>query len=295
MSLPSLTSSCDLPATPYLSLSDVNIDALFHGRGIPLRGLIELSGEAGSGKTALSMNIALNFASTFGRIVRIVNTEGPYPAARLTAMAEAVTGSKARASAVLDLIQISEIHDAPALEAFLEALTRSESVANIGLVIIDSIAAPLRADLGATGDAPERARWLLNTAVALLRLNAESGVAAVVLNQVTDVFTEGSGGGGSSALDAAAAAGVQFIPRQSLAWSGSGRWTRPALGPAWGACVTHRMMLSHPRCGASSATATASRRGLCLMRSPLAPAASLTFELGVRGVENTDAPILCTD
>lgn len=277
------TSSDELSPTPYLFLGDGNLDALFSGRGLPLRGIVELCGEAGSGKTALSMVIALRFAAAFGRVALIVNTESPYPAVRL----EALTGSS---SALIDLVRISDVRDAPALEAFLEALPRAVAASRIGLIVLDSIAAPLRADLGAAGDAPERARWLIAVAAALLRLNAEAGVAVVIVNQVTDIV-EGDGG----ALEMAASEGVRYVPRRSAAWSG-GRWARPALGPAWDACVAHRIMLTHPRLGGDGGAASgACRRGLCLMRSPLAPAAALTFELGAGGLEHTIPPVLIAD
>jgi KaiC/GvpD/RAD55 family RecA-like ATPase len=279
------TCASDLPPTPFLSFSDENLDSLFSGRGLPLRGIVELSGEAGSGKTALSMVIALRYAATYGRVSLIVNTEGPYPAARLEALTDAVSGGdRARSSELIDLVRISDVRDAPALEAFLEALPRAVAAARIGLVVIDSIAAPLRADLGSAGDAPERARWLIAVAAALLRLNAEAGVAVIIVNQVTDMI-DAEGG----ALEMAAAEGVRYIPRRAAAWSG-GRWARPALGPAWDSCVAHRIMLTHPRAGTTSA-----RRGLCLMRSPIAPAAALTFELGAGGLEHTVPPVLITD
>jgi len=75
--------------TPTLSLNDAHLDALFP-RGLPLRGLLEVSGEAGSGKTALAMQVALHACAARGTASLIVNTEGPFPAARLVDMARAM-------------------------------------------------------------------------------------------------------------------------------------------------------------------------------------------------------------
>jgi RecA/RadA recombinase len=258
-----------LPATPFLPLGCARLDALFGGRGLPLRGLVELAGEAGSGKTALAMQIAVRAAAAPGRgVTLVINTEGPFPAARLLEIARAAGGGGG--DALAERVRIADVPDAPALEAFVAALPHFAASAGVGLVVVDSVAAPLRADLGGAGDAPERARFLFALAAALLKLNADAGVALLVTNQVTDVFDEGGGG----ALAAAAAAGARALPRRAAVLSG-GRWVRPALGPAWDACVTHRVLLAQ--------TGAAGARAAYLLASPLLPPRAVAFRIAAGG------------
>jgi len=278
-----------LSAPAFLPLGDASLDALFGGRGLPLRGLVEIAGEAGSGKTALAMVVALRAAAARGGDALILNTEGPFPAARLLELAAGVAaaegGGAARAAELAARVRIADVADAPALEAALEALAarcaRGGGGAPPAAVVVDSIAAPLRAEMGGAADAPERARFLLAAAAALLRINAEAGAAAVAVNQVADVVAEdGGGGGGGAALAAAAAAGARCVPRRAAVWSG-GRWVRPALGPAWDAATTHRIVLARGPGGA---------RAAALVRSPDAPPAIVAFEITGGAVAGVGAP-----
>lgn len=282
---PFTSASTLLASSPLrkLPLGDACLDALFGG-GLPLSGLVELAGEAGSGKTAFAMQIALRASAASGLASLIINTEGPFPAARLVDMARAMGSPRAGAD-LTELVKIADIADAPALEAYLEALPRAATANRIGFVVVDSIASPLRADLGGAADAPERVRALLAVASALLALNADAGVGVVVCNQVADVVEERDGGV-AGALGAAAAAGVRVLARRSAALS-SGRWVRPALGPAWDAAVTHRLLLTRP---VSDSTAAAAAREVHVIKSPLVPVRSVSVALCDRGLIGTAMP-----
>jgi len=195
---------------------------------------------------------------------------------------------------------------AEGLEAYCGHLPKLVAASGARLVVVDSIAALLRSDLGTSSDAPERSRLLFSIAGSLQRLSAETGCGVLVTNQASDVLLEdgagGVGGGGaaagsSSALSAAAAAGLRVIPRRCAALS-SGRWVRPALGPSWDSCVTHRLLLTHHR-GAGSSSSRApeallqqagegGERVMYLISSPLLPPRGLSFTVdgaaGVRGL-----------
>jgi hypothetical protein len=271
-------------AFPVLPTGDAHLDALLGG-GLPLRGLCELSGEAGSGKTQLVMQLALQSCARRGGRVLIINTEGIFPAQRLAQMAGGGGGGGA---ALVERVLLTDVGDAAALEIYLEGLPLFAKRNDVRLVVVDSIAAPMRGEFGGGADAPERSRLLFALAAALLRVNAGGGVGVVAVNQVSDVVMEGEGGGGGGggALAAAAAAGVRAVPRLAAALSG-GRWVRPALGLSWDSCVTHRLVLvKGPGEG---------QRHAVLLSSPALPPAWAPFVLTERGCVGTGPPAPLAD
>jgi hypothetical protein len=271
--------AADGGAFPALPTGDAHFDALLGG-GLPLRGLVELCGEAGSGKTQLVMQLALQSCARLGGRVLIINTEGIFPAQRLSQMAGA-----ARA-ALVERVLLTDVGDAAALEIYLEGLPLFVKRNDVRLVVVDSVAAPLRGEYGGGADAPERSRLLFSLAAALLRVNAGWGVGVVAVNQASDVVEGeggGGGGGGGGALAAAAAAGVRAVPRLAAALSG-GRWVRPALGLSWDSCVTHRLFLTKgPGEG---------RRGMLLLCSPALPPAWVPFAVTEGGCVASEPPAL---
>lgn len=92
-----------------------------------------------------------------------------------------------------------------------EASTRSDDRYPVRLLVLDSIAAPVRRDFG-SGSAPQRAAAVIQCAQVLKRLAHELNLAVVVINQI------GAGNEGMSA--------------------------QAALGTAWHHCVSTRIMLS---------------------------------------------------
>ena len=268
--------AADGGAFPALPTGDAHLDALLGG-GLPLRGLVELCGEAGSGKTQLVMQLALRSCALLGGCVLIINTEGVFPAQRLAQMAGAAGAGAALAERVL----LADVGDAAALEIYLEGLPLFAKRNDVRLVVVDSVAAPLRGEFGGGADAPERSRLLFSFAAALLRVNAGGGVGVVAVNQASDVMAEGEGGGGGGALAAAAAAGVRAVPRLTAALSG-GRWVRPALGLSWDSCVTHRVFLAK---GSGEG-----QRHVYLLCSPALPPAGVPFALTESGLVGAGPP-----
>ena len=281
----------------FLPTSDAGFDALFGGQGLPLRGLTELAGEAGRGKTQLAMQLALRSVVARGGSALIINTEGPFPAQRLLEMARGLPGGEELTARV----KIADVADASALQAYVEQLPQAVALHGIRLVIVDSVAGALRGDL-AGGDAPERSQRLFALAAALLRVGADAGCGVVAVNQVSDVVEGGAGGAGAaSALAASALAGVRCVPRLLCAYSvAGGRWLRPALGLSWDAACTHRllMVLAAERSSggggggggeagsdaAAAAAAVGTLRTIFLLSSPALPAAALHYRITAAGL-----------
>jgi hypothetical protein len=268
----------------FLPFGDAGFDQLCGG-GLPLRGLVELAGEAGSGKTQLAMQLALRSVAVLGGTALIINTEGPFPAARLAQMAAGLPGG---GGALVERVHIADVTDAATLQAYVEGLPKAVAQHGTRLVVVDSVAGALRGDL-AGGDAPERSQRLFALAAALLRVNAETGCGCVAINQVSDVVEGGAGGAGAAAaLAATAAAGTRCVPRLLCAYSAAGaRWVRPALGLSWDAACTHRFLMvlsAQSSASASGEQAGGSLRSIYVLSSPSLPPAALSFRIHATGL-----------
>ncbi|KAL1435009.1 hypothetical protein MTO96_001559 [Rhipicephalus appendiculatus] len=160
------------PKPPRLSLGCPVLDEYLDG-GPSTRGLIELCGESGSGKTQLCLQTALAAAAASEDAhVLYICTEERFPEKRLRQM----DPSEERGDRVL----VAQLGEWPmliqCLESSLPALRRTRRVT---LLVIDSVAALLRAD-------PERAEGVRRLG-ALLDALWRSGIAVLCVNQVTDV------------------------------------------------------------------------------------------------------------
>ncbi|KAH7942186.1 hypothetical protein HPB49_021784 [Dermacentor silvarum] len=163
-----------LSEPPRLSLGCPVLDEYLDG-GPSTRGLIELCGESGSGKTQLCLQTSLAATAGGGNDdahVLYICTEERFPEKRLRQMdPSAVRGER---------VLVAQLGEWPmliqCLEGSLPALRRTRRVT---LLVIDSVAALLRAD-------PERAEGVRRLG-ALLDGLWRSGIAVLCVNQVTDV------------------------------------------------------------------------------------------------------------
>ena len=116
----------------------------------------------------------------------------------------------------------------------MEILQRNQQPGHypVRLLIVDSIAAPLKRDFG-SDSAPQRAAAVFSIAQTLKRLADQLQLAIVVINQV-GVSETGSSGG----VAEAAPVGFRehFRPDVSV---------RAALGTSWHHCVSTRLLMEH--------------------------------------------------
>lgn len=181
------------------------------GGGLSSRGLTEVCGESGSGKTQLCLQTALA-AAAGGAHVLYVCTEERFPERRLRQMDP--TG------VLSERVLVAQLGEWPmlvqCLETSLPALRRTKAV---GLLVVDSVAALLRAD-------PERTQGIRRLGAALDAL-WRSGLAVLCVNQVTGV----PGGRTAPSLGPAWANLVATRLCTSRAPSGA-RFLRVAFAPA---------------------------------------------------------------
>ncbi len=250
---------------PRLSFGCEILDSLF-GRGLA-PGVYEITGEAGSGKTQLAMQLmliarlpcdlgGLSSASIF------LNSESDFPIDRLHQLAEhwekRYSWIEMKRNDFLDRIYIENVKSLDSLIRLLfdrlpSLLQRSQAK----LVVLDSIAAIFRGeDSTATGSDPSssstasrvhqlsyRSEEFFSISAHLKKLVAQHQIIVLILNQVTDVI-EKSDYSGAPALYCDA-----FSDRSGLgiAVKSSGRRVAPALGLAWANCIETRIFLTRTR------------------------------------------------
>ncbi|XP_058055577.1 DNA repair protein XRCC3-like [Anopheles bellator] len=190
------------------------------GGGIPRRGIVELAGDPGAGKTQIALRLALNVQRQVeGSSVVYVATEHPFPSRRLLQMESEYKRLHHSDGAVqrhnfADHILVERVTNVPTLMACLfERLPRLLEKTVVSLLIIDSITSPFLDE----EDYVERAETFRTMVHDLHRYQERHNMAILVTNQVRCVFD-------SWPLDNA-----QIVP---------------ALGLAWGSLVHTRIQLS---------------------------------------------------
>ncbi|KAL8838020.1 MAG: hypothetical protein Q9170_002301 [Blastenia crenularia] len=199
---PSLRQSGSAIAEKWNAIStlDPTLDAALSG-GIPTGYVTEVTGESGAGKTQflLSLLITTQLAPIHGGLSRptvYISTEHPLPTPRLTQILRThPTFASLPSDQKPSLSQIFSIQT-PDLESQDHILTYQIPVLvarqNIGLIIIDSIAANYRAERSSTSTSGAalglRSLQLVRLGHQLRSLAREHDSAVVVSNQVADRF-----------------------------------------------------------------------------------------------------------
>ncbi|GLH12837.1 DNA repair protein Rad51 homolog [Gryllus bimaculatus] len=191
------------------------------GGGFARRGITEVSGESGAGKTQLCLQAALSVqlsqsSGGAGAGAVYICTEDTFPSARLQQLLHLWPSIHAKTIAVKfsDNIFIEHIPDAESLKNCISVrLPNLLRQRKIGLVVVDSIAGPFRADYDLRQGAVTRAQVLKSIGQELHMLANIHNLTVICVNQVTAVAGE----------------------NKSL--------SVPALGLAWANLVTTRLQL----------------------------------------------------
>jgi len=211
-----------------LSLGDSILDRCLGGGLFP-RGITEIVGEAGTGKTQICVQLCLQVQLSIekgglGGGVCYICTEGEFPLRRLEQMMEPFR-RKFSLGNEWDLSSNIFTQEVPTVDKLWELLQNKLPTLlqqhNIKLVIVDSIAALFRFEYSGE-EAIERSKNLWRQANQLKLLSDGFNVGVVVVNQVSDFF--------------------QDVP--VIGSSISSRTTViPALGLTWSNCINTRIML----------------------------------------------------
>ncbi|KAJ4987515.1 DNA repair protein RAD57 [Stagonosporopsis vannaccii] len=192
------------PAAPWACISTLDdaLDAALGG-GIPPGYLVEVAGESGAGKTQLLLTLLLAVQLPpprgLSKTAVYISTEAVLSTTRLTqllashpALARAAPAERPSLARVLAI-------QTPDLESQEHILRYQLPVAikkhNVGLVVLDSVAANYRAEFdkkgpgSAAASMAKRGSQLVQLGALLRELARTEGVAVVVANQVADRFT----------------------------------------------------------------------------------------------------------
>lgn len=194
----------------------------FLGGGVPVRGITEVTGQSGSGKTQLTLQLSLSAqlppaCGGLGKGVVYIGTESTFPVTRLQQMIKNFKDKYSQGPAsYTDNIFVHHIPDMDTLvDCVRYQLPSLLSQHPIGLVVIDSVASPFRVE-----ESNFENKDLLHTLGYKLHYMAETlGIAVVAINQVR------------AAMDNDDLYGHQ----------GS---VVPTLGLSWANLVTTRLMIS---------------------------------------------------
>ncbi|KAK1388329.1 X-ray repair cross complementing 3 (XRCC3) [Heracleum sosnowskyi] len=218
----------------------------FLAGGVPCGSITELSGESGSGKTQLALQLLLSaqLPLSLGGLASsslYLHSEPPYPFRRFEQLSKAFYLSYHQVfdsvECVCNNVLVQELDSADHLFDVLLKLDSmlaedSRKTMPIRLVVIDSIAALFRSEFENTPfDLRRRANLFFKISSKLKLIAMKYGVAVLVTNQVVDVMRS------SGDLNA-----LRIGNFDSL--FSSGRRVCPALGISWASCVNSRLFLS---------------------------------------------------
>uniref|UniRef100_A0A1B6KAH6 RecA family profile 1 domain-containing protein n=1 Tax=Graphocephala atropunctata TaxID=36148 RepID=A0A1B6KAH6_9HEMI len=201
-----------------LSTGCSRLDSLLRG-GVLTRGITELSGQSGCGKTQLCLQLALTVQLTptsggLGAGALFICTEDRFPSVRLNQLLKtSPLAQKFPNIKFGNSIFIEHIGDsADLMRCVSERLPQLMKQQRVGLVVVDSVAGVFRSDYTAA-ESLQRARDLRAFASQLHLIANTHNIAVVCVNQVSDVRR------------------------------GEVTQTVPALGLAWANLVTCRLQM----------------------------------------------------
>lgn len=263
-----------------LRVRDERIDGALGG-GIFPGNVVEVVGEAGSGKTQLCLTLCA--LATLPRnegglgldaSVVYIDTELRFEAERVIEIAKSIApqlydadavGASAEENLCQFLRRIAVVRAASQLDLFNKVATIAEEARdrNVKLLIVDSVAYLARKDFtGSRGyrnsgnGIGDRQEALMRLANLLKRIASDCNCAVIVTNQVTSQLA-GRGSAGGDHLEA-------------------------ALGTAWHHCISTRLVLRGDGSGGDGASPCS--RVLTIEKSPIAPRTAVAYEIGAAGV-----------
>mmetsp|Transcript_13067 Transcript_13067/g.15767 ORF Transcript_13067/g.15767 Transcript_13067/m.15767 type:complete len:505 (+) Transcript_13067:671-2185(+) len=258
--------------------------------GVPMKGITELVGPAGVGKTQMCQMLAVLGAlplalGGLGGNIMYIDTENKFSSARLVEIActrfpshfQTPSSHAALSSQVL-------VVNPPSSDAMHQHLTDLETTVikkNIKLIIVDSIAALLRAEFS-SANLIQRQELLGQQAARLKFLSESFSIPVIVTNQVTTSFNRGpanSGFGFEQQGRSGARQGTGGDEEAGNIAAESESHLTAALGTKWAHCVNTRLVLE----------ATHSYRSIKVAKSPEAPMISLPYMVTSKGIELTNA------
>eukprot|EP00795_Rhopilema_esculentum_P003162 gene3162-1466_t len=195
--------------------------------GLLVPGINEISGESGSGKTQIALQLCLTVQLDvqYGGLqggALFISTEDAFPTKRLHQLAHHMQKRlKSQNENLMDSIYIEHAADVESLKTLVnQRIPTLLMNSNVRLIVIDSIAAVFRVEY-TVNENLERSKALAELGQRLHIISHKYRVAIVCINQISDVVS-------------ADKVGSEDI---------GGRRVIPALGLSWANAVTVRLMV----------------------------------------------------
>ncbi|XP_076246669.1 DNA repair protein XRCC3 [Calliopsis andreniformis] len=238
----------------FLTTGCPKFDMLLQG-GIPTRGITQIYGAAGTGKTQLALQLCLT--------VQLPIEESGFAAGAVYICTQSIFPSR-RLQELIQKLEITKKHGINGDKVFVEHASTTEeleicllyripilmSAQKIGLIVIDSIAAPYRVE-DWTDETNNRARSLRTIGQQLHKL-CKNDMCIISINQVI------------AAVDS-------HVLNDNLS-------ERPALGTAWLSMITNSILFYRAN----------SVRYACIKLSSNLPEITIPFEIQGSGVRAID-------
>ncbi|XP_075226431.1 DNA repair protein XRCC3-like isoform X2 [Lycorma delicatula] len=245
------------PKWNRLSTGCEYINKLLRG-GIPRRGITELSGESGSGKTQFCLQLTITvqlpfYNGGFNAGAVYICTEDKFPSPRLQQLFTTFPLSTHEDKKKLgDNVFIEHIADVDGLkQCVMTQLPHLLTRQSIGLVVIDSITAVFRADYD-QHDMATRAKDLRTVGLQLHSLANQFHISVLCVNQVSSLIQQDNN------------------CRSILV---------PALGLAWSNLVTTRLQMIQGE---------TDNRALHVIFSPELPQTSCPYKISASGISGSE-------
>ncbi|CAD7697991.1 unnamed protein product [Ostreobium quekettii] len=273
------------PKGRHLPTCIQELDTALRG-GIPSGSLTELVGPAGVGKTQFCLQLSVSAAKPrhaggLGRHVHYFDTEKKFTSNRVAEIAEhqigQVPGSKNLVEETLANISVMRPGTAGELLQSIKSLESSIIELQVGLVLLDSVAALVRTGYGHE-QLVERQEMLGLQAASLKYLAQIFDIPVVVTNQVMARFQTQSTPGPEASIQAFSRSTTPLHghPDQgSRLATAADSSVMAALGTKWAHCVNTRLVLERVGQG----------RCIKIAKSPSCPNAATAFRITHRGVE----------
>ena len=213
---------------PSLHVGDPLIDNILND-GLR-KGIIEISGEAGSGKTSLGMQLLFQCCLRIrdgGLNAKAVylSTEGQAHQGRYNQLNNYYSAQYPDIDFGSNILMLDVRQEMSQTMSLFNLLPKQAQLNNVKLIVLDSIATFYRLKT----DYIQRAKEMHKTCQHLRKLSFNHNMIVVLINQISDVFPND----------------VLYLQASSVGYiKSSGREIKPSLGLAWSNIINTRIMLS---------------------------------------------------
>ena len=245
---------------PCLKVGCSNVDACLRNGLKPGHGIVEVAGEASSGKTQFCLQLALNSLLPLNETgpkhgILYIFCEGTFPINRLKDLANNKYGESV-AKILLELIFVEHVDDVDQLWTLLDSKMFRASLASgrIKTVIVDSITAIIRGEFGSSRqELVDRSDAFFTFSSRMKYYSSLYCCLFVVINQVSSVVSQDSENnrstfGNHHGMDTSFVPNGQearIYPGENVKYASSTDSLKvtPSLGISWSTCVNTRILL----------------------------------------------------